>query len=677
MDRYTFQEFENVSYEEWKQLAEKTLKGTAFDSIFTDMYENITLKPLYTKEDIQSARFTQAVSLFPVYRDTIIAQELAGNSLDETNQKVLQAIGHGQSVLHVLLDEATRQGKDSDMALPNKVLQAGVSINCLSDFEHVLQGVPLERCSFLLYTGYWAMPMLAIAAVYSKQSGLSFSGTIGADPLGCLAEEGYIPFTLQQSFDAIAGTVKWTKQHMPKVRTIFVRTDGYHNAGANAVQELAAALATAVQYVREGIKRGITADDICRQMTFSFSVGTQLFMEIAKLRAIRVLWKKTAENFGAKETTIHLHTRTSKRTKTLYDHHVNLLRATTEAFSAIVGGADTLHVSTYNEAYSISEENSERWARNIQHILCGESYLSKVSDPASGSYYVEALTEQLAEKAWKLFQEIEAKGGMSVSLQQGWLQTSIAETAKRRYRNITALEQKIVGTNVYIKQDELRPSGESRQIVEKVQRRISEMITYKEQRLLKECMRQDLPLHHEQTLNELVHAGSIGTTIGEMTALFTGAGENIVPIRSMRDAEPFEKLRGATEKYVNRTGIRPHALLMQIAAEAKGKGLSSLVKTMLEACGYHVSTGQDTAEIAVLTRAETAALFLEGDLGTVKEAITNIVQSGYSRHIFIIGQLSEEEKQLLAENGVSDFLQEAGEVLPLLYDLQNQLEVMV
>lgn len=676
MEKCTFQEFEDVSYEEWKRLAEKTLKGAPLDSIFTHTYENITLKPLYTKEDTQSARLTQAVSLFPIYRDTI-AQEIVGNSLDETNGKVLQAIEHGQSVLHVLLDKATRQGKDSDMALPNEVLQAGIPINCVSDFEHVLQGVTLEKHPFLLYTGYWAMPMLAIAAAYRKQSGSSLSGTIGADPLGCLAEEGYIPFTLQQSFDAMAGAVKWTKQHMPTVRTIFVRTDGYHNAGANMIQELAAALATAVQYIREGVKRGVTADDMCRQMTFSFSVGTQLFMEIAKLRAIRVLWKKAAESFGAKETTIHLHTRTSKRTKTLYDHHVNLLRATTEAFSAIVGGTDTLHVSTYNEVYSISEENSERWARNIQHILCGESHLSKVLDPASGSYYVEALTEQLAEKAWKLFQEVEAKGGMSASLQQGWLQTSIAETAKQRYRKITALEQKIVGTNVYMKQDELRPTGEYGQIVEKVQRRISEMISYKEQRLLKWHIRQDLPLHHEQTLNELVHACSIGMTIGEMNALFTGAGENIVPIRAIRDAEPFERLRGATEKYMERTGVRPHALLVQLATAAKGQGLSALVKTMLEACGYHVSTERTTAKIAMLTQSETAALFLEGNLGAMKEAITKLVQVGYSGHIFIIGQFIEEEKQFLMENGVSGFLQEAGEVLSLLYKLQIQLEVTV
>lgn len=676
MEKYTFQEFEDVSYEEWKRFAEKTLKGTSLDSIFTHTYENITLKPLYTKEDTQSARVTQAASLFPIYRDTI-AQEIGGNSLDETNRKVLQAIAHGQSILHVLLDKATRQGKDSDMALPNEVLQAGVPINCVSDFEYVLQGIRLEKYPFLLYTGHWAMPMLAIAAAYRKQSGSSFSGTIGADPLGCLAEEGHIPFTLQQSFDAMAGTIKWTKQHMPTVRTIFIRTDGYHNAGANAVQELAAALATAVQYVREGIKRGVTADEMCRHMTFSFSVGTQLFMEIAKLRAIRVLWKKAAESFGAKETTLHLHTRTSKRTKTLYDHHVNLLRATTEAFSAIVGGTDTLHVSTYNEVYSISEENSERWARNIQHILCGESHLSKVLDPASGSYYVETLTEQLAEKAWKLFQQIEAKGGMSASLQQGWLQTSIAETAKQRYRRITALEQKLVGTNVYVKQDELRQIEEYGQLVEKVQRRVSEMIAYKEQRLLKEPMRQDLPLHHEQTLNELVHACSIGTTIGEMTALFTGAGENIVPIRAMRDAEPFERLRGATEKYMERTGVRPHALLVQLAKAAKSQGLSTVMKTMLEACGYYVSAERNTANIATLTRVETAALFLEGDLGTVKETVTNIVQAGYSGHVFIIGKFSEEEKQLLVENGVSGFLQEADEVLPLLYELQNQLEVTV
>ncbi|MFD3447817.1 methylmalonyl-CoA mutase subunit beta [Microbacteriaceae bacterium 4G12] len=682
MGNKAFQEFAPVDYETWKQLAEKTLKDKPFESICTTTYENIVLKPLYTKEDVKNSAFEQTAALFPVSRN-MIAQEIWGQSVTETNQILSRALDHGQTILHLVVDQATLQGKDSDITINDAVLRNGVPISCAADLESVFNGIDVRKHSFLLYTGFLSVPLLSMLFSYVREKDVPFSsvtGVIGADPLGYWAEVGKLSASLEQCYDALALAVKWSKQQAPNIRTVLIRTDMYHNAGANAVQEMAIALATAVEYMREGIKRGIDAREMCRQFAFTFSVGTHLFTEIAKLRAIRVLWKKVAESFGVEDdaANMKLHVRTSKRTKTLYDPHVNLLRTTTEAFSAIVGGADTLHVSTYNEAYNETDESATRWARNIQHILQGESHLSKVIDPANGSYYVEALTEELAKQAWQLFQQIEARGGMSEVLKQGWIQQEVAAVAKGRYENIISLKQKIVGTNVYVNKVEVRlPSHENEQQCK--QNRISELMKYKEQRnteLLKSAC-SHYSLQDEQTMEQLLHAYTVGLTIGEVVSLFQAEEEKIKPLKPMRDSEPFEVLRETAEKYEQIKGVRPQVTIVQITAEEKKGKVQPLITSALEGCGFSVQSKRQHVEEELTVEEGVHAIFLDGDKESIENVLTALQDKNEQVKLFVMGSFSEHEERQLLQQGIRGFIHETSNLLPLLYELHNELEVIV
>lgn len=659
MEKETFQEFEGVSYEAWKRLAEKTLKGKAFDSLLKETYETIMLKPLYTKEDAYTMK--EAAALLPEAAGGI-AQEISAHSPHEANRALLQAIEHGQAVVHVLADCATLHGSDSDES--EGALQSGIPLCSKEDIESAFNEIDLSKYPVLLYTGYVSSPLLAMILSYGKEKGFAFEsmrGTIGADPLGYLAENGVLPIKLEECYEAMSRAILWSKLHAPKVKTVFVRTDAYHNAGANAVQEMAAALATAVEYMREGMKRGLEVDAIARQFTFSFSAGTHLFTEIAKLRAIRVLWKKAAESFGVADGKTHIHVRTSKRTKTQYDPYVNLLRATTEAFSAITGGADTLHVSTYDEAFGVSRENSERWARNIQHILCGESHLAKVLDPARGSYYAEALTKELAEQAWNLFRRIEEKGGMSIVLKQGWFQEEIAKVAVKRLENVSSLGQKIVGINVYVNKAERKASQNNKQ--NEMQQRVAYIKQYKEQR----NPSLQHPVEKAFEMNEMILAFTKGATIGEITSAWKGEGEKVQALQQIRDAEPFEALREAAEKYERLKGTLPQAAIVQIGEEQK---TPPYLVPVLEGCGFAVKIIRAASgkEIAAADANILFAYGSEEDLQAAKFTAKKVV---------IVGKHGEKFEKQMLEAGVTGFIDKPSALFPFLHELHNELEVIV
>ncbi|UOY93925.1 methylmalonyl-CoA mutase family protein [Ectobacillus sp. JY-23] len=580
MNKYTFREFEDVSYDEWKRLAEKALKGKQVESLERKTYEDIVIKPLYTKHNQVFVR----PKLLHENKDGI-AQELFALTPEEANAAVKRAIAHGQSILHLVVDEATKRGEDSS----EDVGKQGIPLSCKQDVESVLHGVDIENHSIFVYAGYHAIPLIGmIGSVYRNTN--EMKGIIGADPLGYIAETGYMPLSLRSCYDAMKETVSWSREKAPGLRTIFIRTDAYHHAGANSVQELSVALATGAEYMREGIKRGLNPAHIAQQMMFSLCVDTQLFTEIAKLRAGRILWKKIAEMFGA-QGNMHIHVRTSGRTKTKYDPHVNLLRTTTEAFSAITGGADTLHVSVYNEALGNNDENGERWARNIQHILRGESHLTKVLDPAGGSYYIEALTKEIAKRAWRLFCRIEKAGGMSIVLKDGWLHEEIAKVAEQRKTDVLLSYKKVIGTNVYINHNET-----SKLLQENVRvNRLTALKAYKEGRhaalFLPTC-----------DVEACITAFKNGTTIGEATASWATQGEKIKALPVMRDAEEIERLREATERYKVVHGSLPIAALVRM-----GEGeLPFYIVPLLTACGFSVENQEVQADIMLVYGSEAA-----------------------------------------------------------------------
>lgn len=649
----TFQEFKGVSYEQWKQLAEKALKGTAFDSLLRQTYDNVILKPLYTKDDAHA--FKEVAALLPKTGEGI-AQEVFAANPSKANAILVDALQNGQQVVHLLANKATLRGSDS-----TQDGDRGIPLSFTKDFESVFSGVSIKKYPVLLYTGYTAYPLLAMLASYAKKSETPLSslrGTVGADPLGYLAEEGELVTSLSACYDDLAKTIKWSLEHTPQLHTLFVRTDAYHNAGANAVQELAIAFATAVEYIRAGMERGLQAKDVISSIAFSFSVGSYLFTEIAKLRAFRVLWSKITEQFGLTNVKSTVHVSTSKRTKTVNDPYINLLRATTEAFSAVIGGADTLHVTPYDDAAGFANENGKRLARNIQHILRGEAHLEKVIDPARGAFYVEELTDELAKQAWDMFRDIEKKGGMTAVLEDGSLHEEINRVAKQRLVNVRSLKQTIVGTNRFVNLAEDKLTADSKETYN----REEVVLAYKEQRNTT-----TVPSYQGATVEELIEAFLAGSSIGDITASQIKDGIQIQAFLPIRDGQEFEELRKSADQFLNQTGRSPRALVVQLEKDENTKTIA----TTLKACGFEVATvDQVPGDIE-----EVEAVFLHDNVDSILTSIANL--SSVGKKLYVIGTDENGAGEAALAAGADGILADVSSLLPLLQDMYNELEVTV
>ncbi|MED4879296.1 methylmalonyl-CoA mutase family protein, partial [Anoxybacillus geothermalis] len=326
--------FPAPTVEEWEREAEKSLKGKPLERLVSMTYENIAVKPLYTRCDVEALGPLEQYPGFGQYVRGArpegyrggpwkVSQEISAASPSEWNEAVKHDLERGQTEIHLALDR-----------LP-------FAVESVDDVAAMLDGVPLDRYSLRVDAGARSLSFLALLAAYLEERGVPLSsvrGAIGMDPLGAWAEQGTLPCSLERLYDEMAEATKWAKEQMPAVRTILVRGEPYHNGGANAVQELAFSLAAAVEYIRAGLDRGLTVDDIATRMQVSLAVGADFFMEIAKLRAARRLFAQVIEAFGGGESAkrIELHVRTSPFTKTVYDPYVNMLRAAAEAFAAVV-----------------------------------------------------------------------------------------------------------------------------------------------------------------------------------------------------------------------------------------------------------------------------------------------------------------------------------------------------
>ncbi len=461
-----FSEFPYPTYGAWRQAAEQALKGAPFDKkLISKTFEGIDLQPIYRQEDVAGLPHLDSWPGFsPYVRNShasgyvnepwLICQELPYSTVEEFNSALRHDLARGQTAIHLLLDKATLLGQDPDEAQVGEVGRGGLAIATLADLAKALAGVDLEQIPIYVHASSAAQPTTALLMALVRRQGKSpakLRGGIEMDPLGILACEGAFPRSIAGAYDRMAELMTWAKIHAPHLTSVTVHSQPYHDGGAHAVQELAFVLATAVEYLREMLARNLAIDDITPYIRFSFSVGANYFMEVAKLRAARWLWAKVVSAFGgsAAAQKMAMHVRTSAWNKTVYDPYVNMLRATSEAFAGVAGGCDSLHVSCFDEAIGLPDEFSRRLARNTQLILQQESHLSRVIDPAGGSWYVEKLTSQVAEQAWRLFQEVERQGGMRQALAAGFPQEQIAQTAAQRAANLAHRRDILVGTNMY------------------------------------------------------------------------------------------------------------------------------------------------------------------------------------------------------------------------------------
>ncbi|WP_264224073.1 methylmalonyl-CoA mutase, partial [Pararhizobium sp. YC-54] len=451
---------------DWATLAERELKSPP-ETLTWQTPEGIAVKPLYTEADLEAAGHLGSLpGLAPFTRGpraTMYAgrpwtiRQYAGFSTAEaSNAFYRKALAAGQQGVSVAFDLATHRGYDSDHPrVVGDVGKAGVAIDSVEDMKILFDGIPLDKVSVSMTMNGAVIPILASFIVAGEEQGVprsQLSGTIQNDILKEFMVRNTYIYPPEPSMRIVADIIDYTAREMPKFNSISI--SGYHmqEAGATLVQELAFTLADGREYVRAAIARGLNVDEFAGRLSFFFAIGMNFFMEAAKLRAARLLWTRIMEGFHPKKQSslmLRTHCQTSGVSLQEQDPYNNIIRTAFEAMSAVLGGTQSLHTNSFDEAIALPTEFSARIARNTQLILQHETGVTKVVDPLAGSYYVESLTAELAQKAWALMEEVEALGGMTRAVADGLPKRLIEEAATRRQAAVDKGDDVIVGVNKY------------------------------------------------------------------------------------------------------------------------------------------------------------------------------------------------------------------------------------
>jgi len=692
-----FQEFAVPTYEQWREEAEKSLKGASFDAkLLTRTYEGITLQPIYREEDVKDlAHLTGLPGAAPYIRGTRalgvaakgweVSQEIGESTPEAYNKAIKHDLERGQTTVNLVLDHAVLMGQEPDTNSDVARASHGVAIFRREDVDVALAGVDLARYPLFLHTGFVTLPMLTLLLAHLEKTGQEptcLKGFVGADPLGTLIAEGQLPCPLQDAYEDMAAVTKWADQHAPGLRTIHVMSHPYHNAGANAVQELAYSLAVGVEHIRELLKRDLTIEQIAPKMQFSFSIGSQVFMEISKLRAARLLWSTIIEAYGGSPEAqkMNIHARTSAWTKTVLDPYVNMLRASTEAFSAIIGGIDSLHVSAFDEAIRPANEFSRRIARNTQIILEQEAHLAKVADPAGGSWYVEWLTDQIAQKVWEMFQQVEEHGGMLSAIESGFVQTEIEQVAAKKAENIALRKDRIVGTNMYPNIEELPLAT-----AEFIQDYAQQADASNQATLLQNL--QQTRITSPEWVEQAVQAVHIGATLGTLTKAILSA-ENapttVRPLRKQRAAEAFEVFRQRADQYREKNGNRPTVYLASIGALAKHKARADFSAEFFAVGGFDVlrpapaSSVEEAADEAIASGAPVIAICSDDEsYPSIVVPLAQRIKATRPEVVLLLAGLpGTEQMGEYRAAGVDDWIHIRTNAYQMLHDLQERIGVM-
>ncbi len=461
-----------VTKKDWQELASKELRDKPLGSLNKETLEGITVQPLYTQEDIQDlphmgnlpgfAPFTRGVkATMYTGRPWTIRQYAGFSTAEESNAFYRKNLAAGQQGVSVAFDLATHRGYDSDHPrVEGDVGKAGVAIDSVEDMKILFDGIPLDQVSVSMTMNGAVIPILANFIVAGEEQGVSraaLSGTIQNDILKEFMVRNTYVYPPEPSMRIVADIIEYTSNEMPKFNSISI--SGYHmqEAGANLVQELAYTLADGREYVRAAIARGMNVDKFAGRLSFFFAIGMDFFMEIAKLRAARLLWSRIMDEFDPKDPRskmLRTHCQTSGVSLQEQDPYNNVIRTAYEAMSAVLGGTQSLHTNALDEAIALPTEFSARIARNTQLVLQEETRVTDVVDPLAGSYYVEKLTHDLAEAAWKLIEEVEDMGGMTKAVASGLPKLRIEESAAKRQAMIDRGQEVIVGVNKYRKEKE-------------------------------------------------------------------------------------------------------------------------------------------------------------------------------------------------------------------------------
>lgn len=683
------EDFPIPSYDEWKDKVEKDLRGAPFKKLITKTIEGIELQPIYTRKDLEnnlhrdlypgngSTRTANASGYFG--SEWLINQRIELADADEFNSALKNALERGQNSIYISFDKASKLGLDADYAKTEDVGNGGLSISGLSSFSRALKDVDITKYPIFISAGFSSVPFISVLSAYCKKNSIDISkisGSVEADPIGYWALEGELPVPVNSAISGLKKSLDWKMNNAPNIRTINVSSLPYINSGANAVQELAFVLATSAEYIRKLIDLGADINDIAQNIKVTLGIGSSFFTEVSKFRAVKLLWKNLISAFGGNKESqnVNIFAVSSNFNKTIFDPYVNLLRSTTETFSAIVGGINSLQVSPFDSVFSTPNDFSRRIARNTQIILKEEAHFNTPIDSAGGSYYVEHLTEEIATKAWEKFQQIEKNGGMIESLKNNFIQNEVDEIYLQRAKSIAKRKSKIVGTNMYA-----NPTEELLEIRKvnngEVQKRRADFlqkfrvskshndnieIIAALEKLAQECTDESIDIATTAILN--------GATLGEITnSCRINVNDiervKITPIKNRRAAEPFEKLRIKANQIKITSGKKPSVFLATMGSIKEYKGRADFSRNFFEIGGFDVKypdgfTSCDDAVIAIKESDTKIIIICSTDdkytdlvpqlTSKLKEQIEDItiVLAGYPKE-----QIEEYKK-----NGVDEFI---------------------
>ena len=704
-------DFPAVGYDAWKAKAVADLKGAPFErKLVGHTDDGIALQPLYTAESWPSAHdpsgfpgsppFTRGMT--PLGRTLggwDVRQELTEPDPAVANVNVLGDLRQGATSIELRLDAAACAGLDADdPGAAGLCGRDGLMAYTLGDLRRALEGVPFAGAPVSLDAGAAYLPAAALLAALWQESGgedLGARGAFNADPLGALLRDGSLPVPLDAALEQMADMAAWTAAHLPAVTSVRVSTAVYHDAGSSSVQDLAFALATAAEYLRAMTTAGLSLEAAAGQIAFHETLGCRFFQAIAKLRAFRKLWARAMEACGVDAQAAaspHLVVATGRRVMTHRAPWVNLLRNTAACFASAVGGADAIITLPMDAALGAGDALTRRLARNTQVILQEECRLGEVVDPAGGSWFLESLSDEMAENGWALFREIEAQGGMVQAATNGWVGDQVAAVELRREKDIATRKAAITGVSAHpdIFEEELsRSAPDYAALRAAATGRLA--LWRRERRAADPCAALRAVLAEPARGGGALMAAAVataraGATIGELTDAVAGRmagrqGAHTTPLAARPYAAAYEQLRDLVDVYSQaHGGERPKVFLARLGAPVEYLARATYAQDFAEAGGFEPVSAEGSLDAQAAGCAASGAKIAvicssDARYATDVVDVAPLLHAAGARIVVLAGKPGADEARYRAA-GVDRFIFVKCDVLETLRDLLHEEGVL-
>ena len=705
------------NYTKWQKSFERETKIN-LNEASSETDEGIKIKPVYTKADIENLSFVDNDSLpgqlpytrgpkasMYTNRPWTIRQYAGFSTAEESNDFYKKNLKSGQKGLSVAFDLPTHRGYDSDDDLVmGDVGKAGVAIDTVEDMKILFNDIPLDQMSVSMTMNGAVLPVLSSFIVAGEEQNVNknlLSGTIQNDILKEFMVRNTYIYPPDPSMKIVADIIEFTSKEMPKFNSISI--SGYHmqEAGADNVLELAYTLADGMEYVRAALSKGLDIDDFAPRLSFFFAIGTDFFMEIAKLRAARTLWYKIMKDFGAKNEKsliLRTHCQTSGVSLTEKDPYNNIIRTSYEALSAILGGTQSLHTNSFDEAIALPTDESARIARNTQLILQNETGVTNTVDPLAGSYFIESLTDELSKKAWEVIEEIESLGGMTKAVKAGVPKLKIEESATKKQAKVDSGSRVVVGVNKFKNPKEPKVDVrviDNNRVRDDQIKKINDVKASRDQKAVDESLAKLVTAAKEDSnlLARSIDAIKNRATVGEVSkALEQVYGRHFATSLSVsgvygKHFEGDEDFMNVTKKvniFEEENGRRPRVLVVKMGQDGHDRG-AKIVATSFADMGFDVDMGplfqspKDVAKDAIENdvHAIGVSTLAAGHKTLVPELMKSLKEIDPKSKIivFVGGVIPEQDYNFLYENNISaifgpgsNIIESAEKVIDLISD---------